>query len=386
MSTEFLIFVCLNSPYYYSPQIPSRSMQPNYRIQKWKIPVRFPFLLQKIKINQRLPIHPTALPTRYTPSELLILEYDENKKTDYPDDSLFVTTVPSRRIGGPPDPDGHSEWLVHGSTKKKILNTPGYPQPVPKPPGNVKSHVVKSTPTMGKGVFATRNIPMGDIIFAERPLLVCPRALIPATDMDLSAYTREDYTKIVMFEREQQLEAAVGRMDPDTKARLMALMNSHLEDGSGPINGIVRTNGYAVDNFWDGDVQPDENNPAYHYYFYSVVCDVGSRINHRSVFLFFSRLASTHSIHFPVVFQTSPTHLNSLLLPWSSWPRGTSKPVNNSSIHTAATNNPPPTARPSSHPTVLHNVSVPPASMPPRKPTPSARPTVHGSQSTNCRA
>jgi len=176
---------------------------------------------------------------------------------------------------------------VHGSTKKKILNTPGYPQPVPKPPRNVKSHVVKSTPTMGKGVFATRNIPMGEIIFAERPLLVFPRALIPATHMDLSAFTREDYTKIVMFEREQQLEAAVGRMDPDTKARLMALMNSHLEDGSGPINGIARTNGYAVDNFWDGDVRPDENNPAHHYYYYSVVCDVGSRINHRSVFLFF---------------------------------------------------------------------------------------------------
>jgi hypothetical protein len=96
----------------------------------------------------------------------------------------------------------------------------------------------------------------------------------------------EDYTKIVMFEREQQLEVAVGRIDPDTKVRLMALMNSHLEDGSGPISGIVRTNGYGVDTFWDGHVQPDENNPAHEYHFYSVVCDIGSRINHRSVFFF----------------------------------------------------------------------------------------------------
>jgi hypothetical protein len=146
---------------------------------------------------------------------------------------------------------------------------------------------------MGQGVFATRDIPLGEIIFAERPLLVSPRSMV---NMNLSAYNMEDYMKIVMFEREQQLEAAVGRMDPDTKARLMALMNSHLEDGSGPINGIVRTNGYAVSNFWDGDAEPDEKDPTHLPFYYTVVCDVGSRINHRSVYVFFpSILASTHS-------------------------------------------------------------------------------------------
>jgi hypothetical protein len=180
-----------------------------------------------------------------------------------------VTTVPSRGVGEPADPDGHSEWLVRGSTKQKILNEPGYPQPVPKPPGNIKSHVVKSTPTMGQGVFATRDIPMGEIIFAERPLLVAPRSLVPAKDMyfELGAHNIADYAKIVMFEREKQLEAAVGRMDPDNKARFMALMNSHLEDGSGPIHGIIQTNGYGADNFWDGNVQPDENDPTHQYFF-----------------------------------------------------------------------------------------------------------------------
>ena len=195
-----------------------------------------------------------------------------------------MTTVPSRGVEEPPDPDGHSEWLVRGPTKQKILTAPGYPQPVPKPPRNTKSHVVKSTPTMGQGVFATRDIPLGEIIFAERPLLVSPRSMVNA---NLSAYNMADYMKIVMFEREQQLEAAVGRMDHDTKAKLMALMNSHLEDGSGPINGIVRTNGYAVRNFWDGDAEPDTKDPAHLRFCYTVVCDVGSRINHRSVYLFF---------------------------------------------------------------------------------------------------
>lgn len=248
-------------------------------MEKWKIQVRFPPIKEnKQKKNST---QPAALPTSYTPTKLSIVEYDA-KKTDHADNILIVTTIPSRVVGEPRDLDGHSEWLVYGPTKKKVLNAPGYPQPVPKSLGNVKSYVVKSTPTMGKGVFATCDISMGDIIFAERPLLVAPRALMPATDMDLSSYSVEDYSKIVMYQREKQLEVAVGRMDPDTKSRLMALMNSHLEDGSGPINGIVRTNGYAVNNLWDGTAEPGEDDASNQLY-YSVVCDVGSRINHRSV-------------------------------------------------------------------------------------------------------
>jgi len=54
-------------------------------------------------------------------------------------------------------------------------------------------------------------------------------------------------------------------MEPERRAKLMALTNSHLEDGSGPIHGIVRTNGYAVENLWDGDVKPESkwSSPRY---------------------------------------------------------------------------------------------------------------------------
>ena len=137
---------------------------------------------------------------------------------------------------------------------------------------------------MGKGVFATRDIPMGGIIFAERPLIVSPGALAPFSGVNYNDYSLADYTKIAMFEREQQLEAAAERMEPETRARLMALMNSHAEDGSGPINGIVRTNGYQVSNLRDGDGEFKENDLSNPHY-YSVVCDVGSRINHRCVYI-----------------------------------------------------------------------------------------------------
>lgn len=217
-----------------------------------------------------------ALPAGYIPTKLVVSESDATI-TSQP----AIVTIPARLVGQPPDPDGHSQWIVNGSTKNKVLNAPGYPQPVPKSPG--KSYEVKSTPTMGQGVFATRDIPMGGIIFAERPLIVSPRALTPFSKVNHEDYSLADYTKIVMFEREQLLEAAAERMEPETRARLMALMNSHAEDGSGPINGIVRTNGYQVSNLRDGDgefKEEDTSNP----YYYSVLCDVGSRINHRYVF------------------------------------------------------------------------------------------------------
>ena len=63
-------------------------------------------------------------------------------------------------------------------------------------------------------------------------------------NMNLSAYDMEDYMKIVMFERERQLEAAVGRMDPDTKARLMALMNTE------PFGGWEWTDQWDRPNKW----------------------------------------------------------------------------------------------------------------------------------------
>jgi hypothetical protein len=208
-------------------------------------------------------------------------------------DTHVVTTIPPRVVGNPPDTDGNTEWIVLGKTKQRVLgaNPAQYRfQPVPKPSGGADSYVVKSTPTMGKGVFATRDIRMGDIIFAERPLVITPCAITPPLsemmrrDEELSKYSMEVVFKVLLFEEELQMEVAVGRMDPERREKFLALTNTHTVDGSGPLCGIVRTNMYGCSELWDGDAKPDPTdlNP----YGYSVLCDVGSRINHRLEKLF----------------------------------------------------------------------------------------------------
>jgi hypothetical protein len=66
-------------------------------------------------------------------------------------------------------------------------------------------------------------------------------------------------------------------MEPENKNAFMELANSHKDDGSGPILGIIRTNGFRVgSNIFDGPEMREDGNNAY-----NGVIKIGSRINHR---------------------------------------------------------------------------------------------------------
>jgi len=62
-------------------------------------------------------------------------------------------------------------------------------------------------------------------------------------------------------EWEERLDIASKRMTDENRKAFMALANSHTEDGSGPILGIIRTNGYKVPGLYDG--HEDDNTRAY---------------------------------------------------------------------------------------------------------------------------
>ena len=124
---------------------------------------------------------------------------------------------------------------------------------------------------------------MGELIFAERPLLVSPRGNVSINMPNVEHYDLKTQIAIAMMEWEKTLEAAVGRMDPEDRKAFMELANSHKDDGSGPILGITRTNGFRVgSNIFDGPEKRADGQNAY-----TGVIKIGSRINHRYVHLAF---------------------------------------------------------------------------------------------------
>ncbi|KAG6807608.1 hypothetical protein H0H93_001368, partial [Arthromyces matolae] len=96
-------------------------------------------------------------------------------------------------------------------------------------------------------MFATSKLEAGDLIFAERPIIVIPQA-IPFPDIEYpEGITQAEMLKIQLTEFEKLLEMCVGRMLPQDKKAFFELCDSHTEDGSGPILGRVRTNGFGIE-------------------------------------------------------------------------------------------------------------------------------------------
>ncbi len=160
-----------------------------------------------------------------------------------------------------------------------MLNAPGYPARIPKT-RRPDLFEVRSTPDMGEGVFAKRNIKRGDLILAERPLLVSPRAIYSLPQGSTpDHYTPQQYQQVMMFEYESLLEKTTGRMSSENQADFRALHNAHTGDGSGPLLGIIRTNGYGIGGLYDGSNETAR---------YGAICKIGSRINHRCLRFSFS--------------------------------------------------------------------------------------------------
>ena len=225
------------------------------------------------------PTHrPSGLPESYEPPELKIVEMDPTK-VDHSEDLLLMTTIPSRAMDGPNDPDGHSEWIVLGPTKAKVVKHPEYPRPIPRLFDPEPAFEIKDTPdtVMGKGMFARRDIQVGELIFAERPLLVSPRNINVLGGAYVPEEKKNDLRAVqavMMHEWEKLLEAAVNRMTEENQKAFKELMNNHTDDGSGPLLGIVRTNAFSMEEIYDGEAWTDATA-------YTAVLKLGSRINHR---------------------------------------------------------------------------------------------------------
>ncbi|KAF5376480.1 hypothetical protein D9615_008624 [Tricholomella constricta] len=188
-----------------------------------------------------------ALPEGYEPREAIVKAYD-SRTVDYPEGGCIFTSLPSRNYGDTlaEHPDNWTECLLWGGKQKRdILSTPGFPSPIPRPP-QTRHRIGPSL--FGIGMFATRDIKMGDLIMSERPLLASPIVIPPLIPNFPEGFelTLSQSLEAKMAEFEKCLENSLGRMLPENRAAFLALHNCHTEDGSGPIFGRIRTNGFGI--------------------------------------------------------------------------------------------------------------------------------------------
>lgn len=93
----------------------------------------------------------------------------DSMKTDYNENEYCVTTFPQPETEEL-QRDGHAECMCTGWFKRKVMSTPGFPSPIVHPPRI--TFAVRETKGRGFGMFATEDIEAGDLIVAERPLVV----------------------------------------------------------------------------------------------------------------------------------------------------------------------------------------------------------------------
>ncbi|KAF8963508.1 hypothetical protein BDZ97DRAFT_1758581 [Flammula alnicola] len=116
---------------------------------------------------------------------------------------------------------------------------------------------LQDTPGMALGVYATRDLRVGDLVMAEPPLLVMP-VRQPRTIMVPPGAKQEEATKILAGEMNRIVETALGKMTPEQSKAFTELENVRMDvaEQGGPIVGIVHTNSFRVP-LYDGSAADD---------------------------------------------------------------------------------------------------------------------------------
>ncbi|KAL0568629.1 hypothetical protein V5O48_013348, partial [Marasmius crinis-equi] len=184
-----------------------------------------------------------------------------------PDSSFVVIALPPIEVHFRSDPslypDGWTECMIPIGLLRRLLNTPGYPQPLQQLP-EIR-HRVGPSPLGGTGLFATVNLKPGDLVLNERAMMIKSRAYYrSAIEGNMSM---EEYKKSTFEGAEREIKTIFGRMTKEKQEAFMTLWNSHEHDGSGPLIGRLRTNAFGVE-LEDGGIA------------YAGLFDIASRVNH----------------------------------------------------------------------------------------------------------
>ncbi|EFI27525.1 hypothetical protein CC1G_15561 [Coprinopsis cinerea okayama7 len=160
-----------------------------------------------------------------------IAAYPDNDPNAANDISIIFTIVPEREINFTNlDPDGHVIWMTSPIRKGRYFSVPGFAKPLPRLKGKKSKFEVRRAKGMEMGVFATRDIKRFETFLFERPYMVYPCQPLGFLAGSLS----EEVENLDIDQQRQDIEG------------IMSLANSHKEDGSGPILGIIRTNSLGI--------------------------------------------------------------------------------------------------------------------------------------------
>lgn len=189
-------------------------------------------------------------------------------------DRIIHTSLPLKNLESHSDPDGQCQFVGRASIINKLVKVPEFPQPVPKLKDNRPIATIRDTKTMGLGVFATRVILPGELVHAERPLLICPTNMIQFINKDRT----DDYNDVLLCIKmaDQHMTEAVDRMDEERRRAYLSLADDYNAEHRNPDpltrNSLIRI---ALTNEFSSDDTTDCF-PGY-----GIVCNFGSRINHR---------------------------------------------------------------------------------------------------------
>jgi hypothetical protein len=170
--------------------------------------------------------------------------------------------------------DGATDCLFLGLKDSQLI--PKYPSLIHK--ASTQTYEIRnaSEPKMGLGMFATRNLQVGELIECERPILLTPYLL----DSPLVTGRPTFIPPLKLSANRKAWESIFcpffERIDKDKQDKYRALANSHPEEGFGPLLGTYRTNSFQHSL----DDQGQASNE------YTGIYDKISRVNHRYVFLF----------------------------------------------------------------------------------------------------
>ncbi|KAK7460844.1 hypothetical protein VKT23_008775 [Stygiomarasmius scandens] len=216
-------------------------------------------------------------------------QFRENNgaRLDYPDDAWLASTQPSQPMDATlaDVPDGWAECFITGRAKRAIVSVPGFPEALPRTdPSRPKPYTIVESTGKGMGMFAARDIEWGELIVAERPMLVIPVAFpYEGAAVTPANFTTDHIQQLHLNQTEKVMEMLLSRMPKENQEAYKKLANCHKEDGSGPLYGIVRTNGFGLEDYCKIE------KPGHPERYSGIFKDL-SRINHRQV-------ASTHPIY-----------------------------------------------------------------------------------------